>query len=95
MSNRRKIRPQKKPKDRDEKKLPPGLIVLKGKSTAIGNRIQAKINGAPDPNLHYPNIIVADDGHLLNNDINLNITYRAKRAVPLAFQNRQEPEKST
>lgn len=93
MSNRRKAKRSKTPKPQDGRKLPPELITLKGKSTAIGNRIQGQINGAPNPNLHYPKMIVADEGHLLGNDIHFNITYTNNRTVPRPFQDGQEPEK--
>jgi hypothetical protein len=93
MSNRRKIKLPKKPKSQDGRKLPSELISLKGRSTAIGNRIKAEIHGAPDPNMHYPKMIVADEGHLLGNDIHFDITYNNKRAVPRAFQGSPKPEK--
>lgn len=84
MSNRRKIKRPKNPKSQDQGKLPPEIITLKGKSTVIGNRIKAQINGFPDPNLHYPAIMVFDEGHLLDSDVKLTITYMNERTVPRA-----------
>lgn len=83
MSNRRKLKPPKKPKPTNVAGRSPEIITLRDSAAAIGNRIKAEIDGVPDPDLYYPRIIVAENGgQLLNNDINLHISYRERRAVP-------------
>jgi hypothetical protein len=77
MSNRRKIKRPKRPISGDKERNAQKIVELRGRSTAIGNKLNAKISGTPDPGLHYPNIIVADEGHLWNNEINVHLTYKS------------------